>query len=168
MQFHSRKCNTTIFWWVVTIHGWAAGPTTSSLESMRYHRHRTLTGACPNSDLSSSLGLALSGEPWGEQEISIYTASTAPGKDDGFNIEYRYPTSECPYESRTQAQPPSSDAILKFIQETTLPSKEKRRKLSVDKAEVERLLTVLYHESEQTGDRKSKQESEGHQGDESD
>jgi len=68
---------------------------------------------------------------------------------------------------RTQAQPPSSDAILKFIQETTLPS-QKRRKLSGDEAEVERLLTVLYHESEQTRDRKSKQESKGHQGDESD
>jgi hypothetical protein len=54
------------------------------------------------------------------------------------------------------------DAKLKYIREATLPS-QKKRKVSGDTTEVERVLTVLYYESENKKARKSK----GHHGDES-
>jgi hypothetical protein len=54
------------------------------------------------------------------------------------------------------------DAKLKYIREATLLS-QKKRKVSGDTTEVERMLTVLYYESENKKARKSK----GHDGDKS-
>ena len=55
------------------------------------------------------------------------------------------------------------DAKLKYTRETALPS-QKKRHISGDAGAVERLLTVLYYESEKKGDR----DDRGRPGDESD